>query len=250
MAPVTPLPNADEPIAGDGGRSTPRWRAWLQRIDGLVQGIGADLGTYIANALLTTRGDIIVRDAAAPVRLPLGAPGTVLTAGATDPGWAAVAPASWTTVQGPTSVGTSTSYAVTGLATYKVLMVAIEGVSHDNASGRRLLLRFGVAGPTFRNTGYFASTGSVGGSSTLTTGIRLNENTVSSAQTVNGLLLIAGFGAAATKSALSGNGRDESPNFNFIYGRYDTAEAHDALQFTWDGSGNFDGGTVTIWGMR
>lgn len=45
----------------------------------------------IAKSLLTTRGDIIYRDASAPARLAKGASGTVLTMGADDPAWAAPA---------------------------------------------------------------------------------------------------------------------------------------------------------------
>jgi hypothetical protein len=43
---------------------------------------------YIAIGLFTTRGDIIYRGASAPVRLPKGTSGQVLTMGADDPAWA------------------------------------------------------------------------------------------------------------------------------------------------------------------
>lgn len=41
----------------------------------------------IAKSLLTTRGDIIYRDATQPARLPKGSSGQVLTMGANDPAW-------------------------------------------------------------------------------------------------------------------------------------------------------------------
>ncbi|KKL81863.1 hypothetical protein LCGC14_1990500, partial [marine sediment metagenome] len=45
----------------------------------------------IAKSLLTTRGDIIYRDASVPARLAKGTNGHVLTMGASDPAWAAAA---------------------------------------------------------------------------------------------------------------------------------------------------------------
>lgn len=48
------------------------------------------VGTGIAASLLTTRGDIIVRDAAVPARLGIGSQYQVLQAGAADPAWGAL----------------------------------------------------------------------------------------------------------------------------------------------------------------
>lgn len=47
----------------------------------------AFLGDVIANSLLTTRGDLIRRGAAAPERVALGTSGQVLTSNGTDAVW-------------------------------------------------------------------------------------------------------------------------------------------------------------------
>ncbi len=62
------------------------------------------------------------------------------------------------------------------------------------------------------------------------------------------VMIDASFGSAAKTVAL-GIGLDDD-GLDLVYGRYNTGEAHDALQFLSDSSGNFDAGTVTILGMR
>lgn len=46
---------------------------------------------YAINGLLTTRGDLVTRDASTPVRLAIGAASTVLRTDGTDPSWGKVA---------------------------------------------------------------------------------------------------------------------------------------------------------------
>lgn len=233
----------------------PKWRSWFQRLGETVRDLGAaiaDLGSlYIAKATLTTRGDLLVRDASAPTRLALGAAGTVLTAGATDPTWTALPATGWTLVQGPTSVGTGTTYSVTGLARYSVLLIVLEDVSHNGGGSRNIGLRVGIAGPTYRTSGYSGqyNTVTAGGNTiaTSTTQIVLSS-ALSAAGAVVGQIMLTGFGGATTKTTASADLADSNGSV-LVAARYNTAEAHDAIQLLLNGSGNFDGGTVTIWGM-
>ena len=67
----------------------------------------------ISNTLMTTRGDIIFRNATVPARLAKGALGTVLTMGADGPEWAAAAGFQFAT--GEYTGDGATSQAITGL---------------------------------------------------------------------------------------------------------------------------------------
>lgn len=49
------------------------------------------VNTYLLPTILTTRGDLVYRGASYPGRIPKGTAGYVLTMGASDPGWVAVA---------------------------------------------------------------------------------------------------------------------------------------------------------------
>ena len=71
-------------------------------------------------AILTTRGDMLTRDATTDVRLPVGTTGQFLTSDGTDPSWGAIASASDAVegvieiaVQSEMETGTSTALAVT-----------------------------------------------------------------------------------------------------------------------------------------
>ncbi len=68
-----------------------------------------DTGDIILKALLTTRGDIIYRNATVPARLAKGSGGNVLTMGANDPAWAAPAAGATKEFWAPTTVVTGGS---------------------------------------------------------------------------------------------------------------------------------------------
>lgn len=114
---VTDLP-ADFEIFGDA-------------VDATVDGIET-----IANAaqpnVITTEGDLVVGDASGdPVRLPIGAMGTVLTSDGDTAEWAATSGGSLTLLSTTTLSGTTTS--VTGISgAYKNLYIEME--NYDAAS--------------------------------------------------------------------------------------------------------------------
>lgn len=80
-------------IAVDEGELTHNSLSGLTTGDPHTQyALDTDLSNYIANSLLTTRGDIITRDATVPVRLGLGADGRVLSSDGTDTKWETLTP--------------------------------------------------------------------------------------------------------------------------------------------------------------
>lgn len=104
--------NPNVPFVTEGRVVNPEfWRLWLQTINDQafalinletdVTGILpiANGGTNAATANqafanlspMTTRGDLITRNALVPVRLPIGAAGTILSSNGTDPSWQPVA---------------------------------------------------------------------------------------------------------------------------------------------------------------
>lgn len=48
MTNLRPLPSDREPIAASGGKASPRWRAWLQRIDAFVTSLFSTANTWTA----------------------------------------------------------------------------------------------------------------------------------------------------------------------------------------------------------
>lgn len=98
-------------------------------IDVVLGGVSSSFDTlveivagFIPNSLLTTRGDIIYRNATVPARLAKGSSGQVLTMGAEDPGWAA-----------PAAAGAST--ALDNLASVAINTGLLLGTSDGGALG-------------------------------------------------------------------------------------------------------------------
>ena len=110
------------------------------------------IGVAIAISLLTTRGDIIYRNATVPARLAKGSSGQVLTMGADDPEWAAT-PASKTIATGTYSGNGSAGRQIT--TGFKCSMVIIHcanpGVSN---LVMQVLIPNGAAVHKYINTGY------------------------------------------------------------------------------------------------
>src|SRR3990167_7564520 len=83
--------------------------------------------TYIKKSLLTTRGDIIYRNATVPARLPKGTSGQVLPMDANDPTWATPASGGWTEIVAATSMP-SGGVSITSIpSTYSELMLILNG---------------------------------------------------------------------------------------------------------------------------
>lgn len=96
---------------------------------------------YPALTLLTTRGDMIYRDATTWARLPKGTSGQVLTMGANDPAWAtAAAGGSWEYI-GSITTTSGSSQALTGISTdYKNLLLLFDFVGHNTTATIRVAL--------------------------------------------------------------------------------------------------------------
>lgn len=80
----------------------------------------------ILESLLTTRGDTIIRDAAGPVRLAVGANTEVITSDGTDPSWSAAGGGGALTREGGnTTEATTTSTSAVDLLTATGLTIAV-----------------------------------------------------------------------------------------------------------------------------
>jgi hypothetical protein len=97
----------------------------------------------VKESLLTTRGDIIYRDASGSQRLAKGSFGQVLTMGADDPGWAAAGGSVSGTSFASGSLSGS-SVAITGIpATYRWLVLTIAG-GGVNAISKTVTVEYSV----------------------------------------------------------------------------------------------------------
>lgn len=112
-----------------------------------------------------------------------------------------------------TTSGTTQTLSGLTLTSYGALFITVNGVSHDNGAATR---RIQIAGQSFTNA--FGSTAS--GSATI-------DVTLSSGV---GLVNASPGGAAQVNTAIT--------------------TATTSIAFTWDGTGNFDAGTIRVYGVR
>lgn len=115
-----------------------------------VAAAGAIMGT-----LLTTRGDIIFRNATVPARLAKGAANTVLVMGADDPAWSATL--AGLTLTSPAINGTIATTGLTMPAFTLGGTLTINGQTFDLGAGNIAFTSTGA------NTGFFAQTTHAGG---------------------------------------------------------------------------------------
>lgn len=121
-------------------------------------GTGQSTATAAFDALspLTTRGDIIFRDASNNVRLAKGTSGQFLKIGANDPAWATLPSTLSTTATVATSqTTTSTSYtdlttsgAAVTVTTGTLALVIIHGKMENNTNAQWAAMGFAVSGAT------------------------------------------------------------------------------------------------------
>lgn len=118
-----------------------------------------------------------------------------------------------------TTSGTTQTLSGLTLTGYAALLLLVDGVSNDSGAGRNLL--FGTA--------------------------RLNlSSAISGAGTFSGFAFVSlGSGLSAGFVASSGT----SPSsMRFDASGYSTAST--SVSFTWDGTGNFDAGTIRVYGIK
>ena len=177
---------------------------------------------YAINGLLTTRGDLVTRDASTPVRLAIGAASTVLRTDGTDPSWGKVAGAHiamGSDAQGDILYYNGTAYARLAAGT----------------SGQYLKTQGSGANPTWANLGTLGTAVALSGSSTTTFSslpaglnyIVITFDAVSNGSTDNILVQIGDSGGLETTGYTSASsddvGSDVSSTAGFIVSLSGTA---------------------------
>ena len=170
---------------------------------------------YAINGLLTTRGDLVTRDASTPVRLAIGSASTVLRTDGTDPSWGKVAGAHiamGSDAQGDILYYNGTAYARLAAGT----------------SGQYLKTQGSGANPTWANLGTLGSAVALSGSATTTFSslpaglnyIVITFDAVSNGSTDNILVQIGDSGGLETSGYTSASsndlGTDVSSSAGFI----------------------------------
>lgn len=208
---------------------------------------------------LTTTGDIIYSSSGStPARLGIGTAAQVLkvNAGATAPEWGAAPSASSSfSLLSTTTLSTGSEYSITGLSGYDKFMVVYENVSSSNASRFEIRLNNdSTAAGRYRYWGADSYTASS------TTGV-LVENfsqstayfplgiTNSAASIMSGGFIITGGNGTGFKQIQTINAVTAVAGADsyLLTGLYEGTSVISSLQFRCF-SGNFDGGTVRIYG--
>jgi hypothetical protein len=198
------------------------------------------------------RGDILRRGAAAWERLGIGANNTVLTSDGTDPAWAAIPDTGGITTIASGSLS-GTAVTITGIpATYAYLVLQVTNASSDTST-RQVFVRVS----TDNGSSYDSTAGNYRG--ILTQGASTTSDTA-----VASLVEAAVMNAADSEDiTITITGYQAGPWLGYracaeaAGTRYNTegvyagsTSAIDAIQILWSGSGNFDGGTYALYGLR
>ena len=200
----------------------------------------------IAKSLLTTRGDIIYRNATVPARLAKGTEGHVLTMGASDPAWAAAAggEVAWTLLEtlSPSGAATISSGTLTAQDMYMVVIrvVCVYTSSED------LIMR--LNGDTDSDYSFQTLTTTTLTSTTGTNRILIGEFSAGGNE-IAGVLYLPGTRGADVIPIIGKAVSDSSTKKMFIGGQY--AASANITSFTFLGYLN---GTITgkieIWGRQ
>lgn len=253
------LPAIGERFIDASGNVSPRWRAWLQKLDGALDALETLVGagsyqpldaTLTALAGLATGASKVPYSTGTDVfsQLDLDTDGTLAANSDTKlatqkavktyadtRGWRSLASGSFS----------STAVSVTGLPA-GLLSVEYTGVSHDNGSSRSLLLRGSVDnGSNYLSTttsAYSVTTGTV--TNRGTSSLLPSVSTLTSAQTWAGAILIANAGGYARTWGY----HVENATGYLFHSVLPNASPVNALQFLLSGAGNFDAGTYAIKG--
>lgn len=240
------------------------WVTSAGDIEGVTAGTGISGGgtsgtVTITNSMataLTTKGDIIVATGSGTfVRQGVGTNGQVLVADSAEADgvkWAT--PTAATTNFGlisSTSMSGATSITVSGISSVNNLLINLQGVSAANANSR---FTFRLNSDTGSNYYWFGFIYNDGGSITAdqgwpTTSTRIGDMGNNAANNVQGTINIQGASGTGRKPfqlLTYANGGGGNMSF-WSSGYYQGGSAISSITLI-SGSGNFDGGTLEIYG--
>jgi hypothetical protein len=221
------------------------------------------LASAIPKSTVTTAGDLILGTGASAVtRLPIGATGRILSSNGTTASWElppAASPAfTWTLLNsGGTALTGAAVITISGLSGYNNLFVRVDGASSASASsgiGIRLngattnydwqTAEFGA--PASYSTSIINSNSSSGDSF-----IRMANMSSNAASVVSGVVNVSGASTAGVKVVnFAGGARASGGNTqnNFVGGATWTNSAAVTNLSLFSSAGNFDAGTIFVYG--
>jgi hypothetical protein len=211
----------------------------------------------IQPTLLDAKGDLIAAVAAdTPARLAVGANDTVLTADsaeATGLKWAAASSAavSFTNIS-TTTVNTGASYTITGLSGYDKLRIFIHNTSQNGVTAPFLRVRFNSdTGNNYNDYGAEISGGTTddySGTQADDT-LQIARQSTTAGDSVKGYIYIDGCKGTTDKIGwleMGASGTTSKRSYRKGF-RYNASAEISSITIYWS-AGDFDTGTVDIWG--
>jgi len=207
-----------------------------------------------ATATLTTTGDILYASAANTLaRRAIGSTGQVLTVSGGVPTWGAVATTKSFTQLSSASVGTGTTYTVSGLSGYDILFFQFKNVSENAAGSITFRFNSDATAGNYDYTGlgfYQSGSGAVSlqeieSSNNLIMVALPNSGTLDA----SGGLMLYGANTSGVKifTSLGASGGATGLSNYALNGVYKGTSVISSVTLGADGN-NFDAGTLTIWG--
>lgn len=209
--------------------------------------------TGMTNPMTTTGDTIYSSSGSTPARLGIGTSGQVLTVSGGVPTWASPSSAavSFTNIS-TTTVNTGTSYTITGLSGYDKIRIFLHNVSQNGTTAPFLRLRFNSdSGANYYDYGAEISGGTTddysGGQANDT--IAIGRQSTTASDSVKGYIYLDGCKGTTDKigwleMGASGTTNKRSYRKGF---RYDASAEISSVTIYWS-AGDFDAGTVDIWG--
>ena len=205
----------------------------------------------IQPTLLTTTGDIMYASSASnPARLGIGTSAQVLTVASGVPSWATPSSGGITLIS--TTNLTSTSVTISSIPqTYNYIYIFVKNFFSNTANRKLIIKPNGTSSIANSAYVYYDSGGAAvnGGNGEDLTTRQVSEAT-GALRNINQLTIYNYTDTVAAKPfTWIGTMPDNSLVFNYA-GTFTTASAITSLVFTLNGAGNFDGGTVLLYGVK
>ena len=223
--------------------------------------IDSDDTNAIQNAIVDAKGDLIGATAAdTPSRLAVGTDGQLLTADSTEATglkWSTVSSESITLLQTISLAGIETVTSSSIASTYTNLLFLVRNVSFPNGTNADLAVRFnGDTGSNYTSRGFFQQAGSASGDeATDVTSIGIcTVNTITGNKAGTGLLNVYRYtdtsGVVFNVQSYGNLGASVFRASNKLCYYNGSSSISTVTFFYAQGGGNFDTGTIYIYGVK
>ena len=192
---------------------------------------------FLAQSIMTTRGDILTQGASAAQRLATGTAGQILRTDGTDPSWGSVV-----NTQSAQATTSGTAVTVTSIPSWVTkIHVLLNGVSFATTAAP--MIQIGDSGG-LESTGYTSSAASGAGSDNeATTGFVL-VNSVGASSVIYGRVVLEHYGSNLWVA--SGTVYDTSPDLQTSAGSKTLSGTLDRISLTSEGGDTFDAGAFVV----